>query len=155
MKDDLEPIVLPDVERALLRQIAEQVAARTRAYEDWGFADHPRRGYGISVLVRWAAQAGGGRSNVCAHQLRLRLYRIDLTAVISKYIGETEKNLRQLFDAAEAGSALLFFDEADALFGDRTAPSDAGDHAIVDGRLLVLITGPAPRDPSAATDTHE
>ena len=62
-----------------------------------------------------------------ANELRLNLYRIDLSAVVSKYIGETEKNLRRLFDAAEDGGAILFFDEADALFGKRTEVKDSHD----------------------------
>ena len=66
-------------------------------------------------------------AEVLAHDLRLDLYRIDLSAVVSKYIGETEKNLRRLFDAAEDGGAILFFDEADALFGKRTEVKDSHD----------------------------
>jgi SpoVK/Ycf46/Vps4 family AAA+-type ATPase len=76
-----------------------------------------------------------------AHELHLELYRIDLEAVVSKYIGETEKNLRQLFDAAKDAGAILFFDEADALFGKRTEVKDAHDrYANLEvGYLLQLI----------------
>ena len=66
-------------------------------------------------------------AEVIANELRLNLYRIDLSAVISKYIGETEKNLRRMFDAAENGGAILFFDEADALFGKRSEVKDSHD----------------------------
>jgi SpoVK/Ycf46/Vps4 family AAA+-type ATPase len=86
------------------------------------------RGLGISVL--FAGPSGTGKTmaaEVIANDLRLSLYRIDLSAVVSKYIGETEKNLRRLFDAAEAGGALLLFDEADALFGKRSEVKDSHD----------------------------
>jgi SpoVK/Ycf46/Vps4 family AAA+-type ATPase len=86
------------------------------------------RGMGISAL--FAGDSGTGKTmaaEVIANDLRLNLYRIDLSAVVSKYIGETEKNLRRLFDAAEGGSAILFFDEADALFGKRSEVKDSHD----------------------------
>jgi SpoVK/Ycf46/Vps4 family AAA+-type ATPase len=86
------------------------------------------RGLGISAL--FAGQSGTGKTmaaEVIANQLELNLYRIDLSAVVSKYIGETEKNLRRLFDAAEDGGAILFFDEADALFGKRSEVKDSHD----------------------------
>jgi SpoVK/Ycf46/Vps4 family AAA+-type ATPase len=86
------------------------------------------RGLGISAL--FAGESGTGKTmaaDVLAGELGLNLYRIDLSAVVSKYIGETEKNLRQLFDAAEDGGAILFFDEADALFGKRSEVKDSHD----------------------------
>ena len=86
------------------------------------------RGLGISAL--FAGESGTGKTmaaEVIANELRLNLYRIDLSAVVSKYIGETEKNLRRLFDAAEDGGAILFFDEADALFGKRSEVKDSHD----------------------------
>lgn len=121
-------IVLPTAESALLHQIAEQVAHRTTVYEKWGFGQKMSRGLGISAL--FSGESGTGKTmaaEVIAHELRMNLYRIDLSAVISKYIGETEKNLRRLFDAAESGGAILFFDEADALFGKRSEVSDSHD----------------------------
>src|SRR6185437_10289882 len=66
-------------------------------------------------------------AEVLAHELRLDLYRIDLSSVVSKYIGETEKNLRRVFDAAEEGGAILLFDEADGLFGKRSEVKDSHD----------------------------
>jgi SpoVK/Ycf46/Vps4 family AAA+-type ATPase len=86
------------------------------------------RGLGISAL--FTGESGTGKTmaaEVIAHELQLDLYRIDLSSVISKYIGETEKNLRRLFDAAEDGGAILFFDEADALFGKRSEVKDSHD----------------------------
>jgi len=123
-----DDIVLPDRELDLLRQIASQVRLRSRVYEDWGFAEKRNRGLGISVL--FAGESGTGKTmaaEVLANELQLSLHRIDLSTVVSKYIGETEKNLRRLFDAAEDGGALLFFDEADALFGKRSEVKDSHD----------------------------
>ena len=121
-------IVLPEQELGLLRQVAAQVGHRTRVYESWGFARRMNRGLGISAL--FAGDSGTGKTmaaEVIANDLRLNLYRIDLSAVVSKYIGETEKNLKRLFDAAEDGGAILFFDEADALFGKRSEVKDSHD----------------------------
>jgi len=121
-------LVLPEEPIRLLRQIAGQVRERSRVYEDWGFAQKMNRGLGISAL--FAGGSGTGKTmaaEVIANDLRLNLYRIDLSAVVSKYIGETEKNLRQVFDAAEGGGAILFFDEADALFGKRSEVKDSHD----------------------------
>jgi hypothetical protein len=123
-----EDIVLPSAQTALLKQIAAQVEARTRVYGEWGFAATRNRGLGINAL--FAGESGTGKTmaaEVIANALRLNLYRIDLSAVVSKYIGETEKNLRKLFDAAEDGGAILFFDEADALFGKRSEVKDSHD----------------------------
>jgi len=125
---DWNDIVLPQRELDLLRQIAAQVRLRSRVYDDWGFAAKRNRGLGISVL--FAGESGTGKTmaaEVLANELRLSLYRIDLSTVVSKYIGETEKNLRRLFDAAEDGGAILFFDEADALFGKRSEVKDSHD----------------------------
>jgi hypothetical protein len=123
-----EDLVLPPAETRLLHQIAAQVAQRSTVHESWGFARRMTRGLGISAL--FAGDSGTGKTmaaEVIANELRLNLYRIDLSAVVSKYIGETEKNLRRLFDAAEDGGAILFFDEADALFGKRSEVKDSHD----------------------------
>jgi hypothetical protein len=123
-----EDIVLPAAEMKLLQQIADQVGKRSTVYENWGFREKTSRGLGISAL--FSGESGTGKTmaaEVLANHLRLNIHRIDLSAVVSKYIGETEKNLRRLFDAADNGSAVLFFDEADALFGKRSEVKDSHD----------------------------
>jgi hypothetical protein len=123
-----DDIVLPREEMRLLRQLAAQVQQRSKVYSDWGFAGRMNRGLGITAL--FAGESGTGKTmaaEVIATALRLNLYRIDLSAVVSKYVGETEKNLCRLFDAAEDGGAILFFDEADALFGKRSEVKDSHD----------------------------
>ncbi len=123
-----DDLVLPAESLRLLQQIAGQVRQRHKVYEAWGFARKMNRGLGLSAL--FTGESGTGKTmaaEVIANELRLNLYRIDLSAVVSKYIGETEKNLRQLFDAAEDGGAILFFDEADALFGKRSEVKDSHD----------------------------
>ena len=123
-----EDIVLPEMQMQILRQLAAQARHRMTVYETWGFAEKGRRGLGIGAL--FAGGSGTGKTlaaEVIAHSLRLDLYRIDLSAVMSKYIGETEKNLKQVFDAAEEGGVLLLFDEADALFGKRGEVRDSVD----------------------------
>jgi SpoVK/Ycf46/Vps4 family AAA+-type ATPase len=123
-----DQLVLPNQEERALRALAAQVRRRATVYETWGFARRMNRGLGISAL--FAGESGTGKTmaaEVVANDLRLALYRIDLSAVVSKYIGETEKNLRRVFDAAEGGGAILFFDEADALFGKRSEVKDSHD----------------------------
>ncbi|MGK7925367.1 MAG: ATP-binding protein [Spirulina sp.] len=121
-------LVLPEEELGLLWQIVHQVRLRSRVYDEWGYRDRLNRGLGTAAL--FAGESGTGKTmaaEVIAHELDLHLYRIDLSSVVSKYIGETEKNLSRLFDAAEEGGAILFFDEADALFGKRSEVKDARD----------------------------
>lgn len=123
-----DDLVLPEPEINVLRRIASQARHRSRVYEEWGFREKMNRGLGISVL--FSGDSGTGKTmaaEVIASELRLSLYRIDLSSVVSKYIGETEKNLRRLFDAAEDGGAILLFDEADALFGKRSEVKDSHD----------------------------
>jgi AAA+ superfamily predicted ATPase len=115
-----DDLILPDEPMRLLQQIADQVAHRGLVYEQWGFGRKMNRGLGLSVL--FTGESGTGKTmaaEVLANALRLHLYRVDLSAVVSKYIGETEKNLRKLFDAAEGGGAILFMDEAEGLFSTR------------------------------------
>jgi SpoVK/Ycf46/Vps4 family AAA+-type ATPase len=123
-----DDLVLPDKQKQLLSQIALHVRQRTKVYRSWGFASKGGRGLGISAL--FAGPSGTGKTmagEVLANQLQLDLYRIDLSQVISKYIGETEKSLRRVFDAAEESAAILLFDEADALFGKRSEVKDSHD----------------------------
>ncbi len=123
-----DDLVLPELQMQTLRDIAAHVRQRARVYETWGFAQKSNRGLGISAL--FAGASGTGKTlaaEVLANELNLDLYRIDLSQVVSKYIGETEKNLRRVFDAAESGGAVLLFDEADALFGKRSEVKDSHD----------------------------
>jgi hypothetical protein len=123
-----DDLVLPAQQKQMLRQLAAQVRHRMKVYERWGFSAKGRRGLGVSTL--FAGESGTGKTmaaEVLANELALDLYRIDLSAVVSKYIGETEKNLKQVFDAADEGGVLLLFDEADALFGKRAEVKDSHD----------------------------
>ncbi|MDX2032415.1 MAG: ATP-binding protein [Blastocatellia bacterium] len=121
-------LILPKEQTDTLRQIIAHVRNRRTVYEQWGFAERSSRGLGLSVI--FAGPSGTGKTlatEVLANELKLDLYRIDLSQVVSKYIGETEKNLRRIFDAAENGGAILLFDEADALFGKRSEVKDSHD----------------------------
>lgn len=123
-----EDLVLPEEPLGILRDIARHARQRFRVYETWGFGAKGSRGLGISAL--FSGPSGTGKTlaaEVLANELDLDLFRIDLSSVVSKYIGETEKNLRRVFDAAEAGGAILLFDEADALFGKRSEVKDSHD----------------------------
>jgi len=123
-----DDLVLPNGQIQTLREVAMQVRQRIKVYEQWGFAGKSARGLGISAL--FAGASGTGKTmaaEVLSNELQLDLYRIDLSQVVNKYIGETEKNLRRVFDAAEEGGAILLFDEADALFGKRSDVKDSHD----------------------------
>ncbi len=123
-----DDIVLPEREMRLIRLIADQVAFRRRVYDEWGFAAKTSRGLGINAL--FAGPSGTGKTmaaEVIAKHLDLSLYRIDLSRMVSKYIGETEKNLARLFDQAEHRGVVLHFDECDALFGKRSEVRDSHD----------------------------
>ena len=128
IKAGWDDLVLPSRQLDTLRDIAVQARQRARVYEEWGFAEKSARGLGISAL--FSGPSGTGKTlaaEVVAGALQLDLYRIDLSQVVSKYIGETEKNLKRIFDAAEGGSAVLLFDEADALFGKRSEVKESHD----------------------------
>jgi hypothetical protein len=123
-----DDLVLPAAQRELLSDILAHVRHRGRVYEEWQMSGPSRRGLGISAL--FAGPTGTGKTlaaEVLAGALALDLYRIDLSQVISKYIGETEKNLRRIFEAAGDSGAVLLFDEADALFGRRSEVRDSHD----------------------------
>ena len=123
-----DDLVLPAAQLQTLRDLVGQVRQRAKVYEQWGFAAKSSRGLGISALFTGASGTGKTlAAEVLANGLRLDLYRIDLSQVVSKYIGETEKNLRRVFDTAEDGGAVLLFDEADALFGKRSEVKDSHD----------------------------
>ena len=122
-------LVLPDQQKQLLTEIAGHARSRHTVYGAWGFADQGHRGLGLSAL--FAGPSGTGKTMAAeglAELLELDLYRIDLSRVVSKFIGETERNLGRIFDEAEgAGGVILLFDEADALFGKRTEVRDSHD----------------------------
>jgi ATP-dependent 26S proteasome regulatory subunit len=121
-------IVLPPDCMAQLREICNQVKYRDRVYGDWGFGRKLALGKGLAVL--FAGPSGTGKTmaaGIIAGELGIDLYKIDLSTVISKYIGETEKNLSRIFTEAETSNAILFFDEADALFGKRSEVRDSHD----------------------------
>jgi ATPase family associated with various cellular activities (AAA)/Winged helix domain, variant len=123
-----DDLVLPEKQKEILSNVAIHVRQRGKVYQTWGFSSKSMRGLGISAL--FAGPSGTGKTmaaEVLAADLRLDLYRIDLSQIVSKYIGETEKNLRSVFDAAEEGAAVLLFDEADALFGKRSEVKDSHD----------------------------
>ena len=123
-----DDLVLPPKQLQILHEVAAHVRQRSKVYGEWGFSSKSSSGLGISAL--FAGDSGTGKTmaaEVLANDLRLDLYRIDLSQVVSKYIGETEKNLRRVFDVAEDGGAILLFDEADALFGKRSEVKDSHD----------------------------
>jgi SpoVK/Ycf46/Vps4 family AAA+-type ATPase len=123
-----DDIVLPPDQLAHLNEICDQAKYRHIVYSEWGFDRKMHLGKGLNVL--FLGLPGTGKTmgaEVIAHELGLDLYKIDLSQVVSKYIGETEKNLDRIFVAAENTNAILFFDEADTLFGKRSQVHDAHD----------------------------
>ncbi|MBD3922441.1 ATP-binding protein [Paenibacillus sp. PR3] len=123
-----EDLILPDDQSRLLRELVQQVRYRSVVYDEWGFGQKRVRGRGLNVLFH--GPPGTGKTTaaeVIALELGQELYRIDLSQIVSKYIGETEKNLQRVFQEAEESCAILFFDEADAIFGKRTEVKDAHD----------------------------
>lgn len=123
-----EDLVLPDDRLEQLRDLVAHVREAWRVYQTWGWAEKSARGLGAAAL--FSGPSGTGKTlaaEVLACELSLDLYRIDLSQVVSKYIGETEKNLSRIFEAAQDGGAILLFDEADALFGKRSEVKDSHD----------------------------
>lgn len=126
-KHSWDDIVLPERQMEMLHELIAHVDQRQQVYQLWGFGTEVR-GTGTSVI--FAGASGTGKTlaaEILANELHLDLYRVDLSGVVSKYIGETEKNLRRIFSAAEYGGAILLFDEADALFGKRSEVRDSHD----------------------------
>jgi hypothetical protein len=123
-----DQIILPDDRLQQLREICNTVKHRAVVYDQWGFDGKLSLGKGLNVL--FAGPPGTGKTmaaEIIAGELALDLYKIDLSCVVSKYIGETEKNLSRIFHEAETSNAILFFDEADSLFGKRTEVRDSHD----------------------------
>jgi SpoVK/Ycf46/Vps4 family AAA+-type ATPase len=121
-------ITLAPLCRQQLHEVYLSVKHRHTVYAEWGFDAKLASGKGVTVLFFGPSGTGKTMSaDILAHALELDLYKIDLSTVVSKYIGETEQNLSRIFDAAETSNAILFFDEADALFGKRSEVKDARD----------------------------
>ncbi len=121
-------LVLPDHDLATLQRLVSHVRERQRIYEEWGWRREGTRGFGISAL--FGGSSGTGKTfsaEIIAKELNMDLQRIDLPSIVSKYIGESEKLLSKLFDAAEYGGCILLFDEADAVFGKRSEVKDSND----------------------------
>jgi SpoVK/Ycf46/Vps4 family AAA+-type ATPase len=124
----LEEIVLPQDKIEQLLEIKSHIKNKGLVYQDWGFERKLSLGRGLNVL--FSGSSGTGKTmaaEALAGELGLDLYKIDLSMVVSKYIGETEKNLKRIFDEAHVSNAILFFDEADAIFGKRSEVRDAHD----------------------------
>ncbi|MGZ4112331.1 MAG: ATP-binding protein [Tumebacillaceae bacterium] len=127
-KANWNSLVLPAEQKEQLQNACNQMKYRTQVYGEWGFEQRLSYGKGLSML--FAGPPGTGKTmsaEVIAADLHLEIYKIDLSQVISKYIGETEKNLHEIFTEAQLSSAILFFDEADAMFGKRSEVKDAHD----------------------------
>ncbi len=121
-------IVLPPRSQRQLREIQHAVELRARVYAEWGFEQRHALGRGVNAL--FYGPSGSGKTlaaSILAKELGQDLYKIDLSAVVSKYIGETEKHLAEIFEQAQSSNAVLFFDEADSLFGKRSQVKDAHD----------------------------
>jgi SpoVK/Ycf46/Vps4 family AAA+-type ATPase len=119
-------LVLDESRMSQVREIAIRCRHRGTVFDDWGFSPQPS----VGVVALFAGPSGTGKTlaaEVIAADLGVDVYKVDLANMVSKYIGETEKNLAHVFDAAEASNVALFFDEADALLGKRSAVSDAHD----------------------------
>ncbi len=135
-----DDLVLPERQKEVLTSIVAQVRNRAQVYEDWGFAPRlQNKGLGVSAL--FSGPSGAGKSmagEVIGNALDLDVYCVDLSALVSKWVGETEKNLRRVFNAAEDGGVILQFDEADALFGRRSEVKDSHDrHANIEVSYLL------------------
>ncbi len=135
----MDDVALPPHEKLQLRRLVEHAGQRVAVLNEYGFAARANRGIGLAGLMH--GESGTGKTmaaEAVANALSLALFRVDLSAVVSKYIGETSKNLRRVFDAAESGGAVLLFDEADAVFGKRSEVKDSHDrYANIDINYLL------------------
>ncbi|MEO0564237.1 MAG: ATP-binding protein, partial [Chloroflexota bacterium] len=123
-----DDLILPNDQLSQLYEIVDRARHAHLVQNEWGFRKRIPNATGVSCL--FAGESGTGKtlsSQVIANELGLAMYRIDLSAVVSKYIGETEKNLNVIFSEAQSSNAILFFDEADAIFGKRSEVKDARD----------------------------
>lgn len=125
-----DDIVLPRQQKEIMRRACGHVRFQHQVYADWGFGEKVTYGKGLSILFAGAPGTGKTLSaQVMANELHMELYKINLSQVVSKYIGETEKNLRAVFHEAKNASCILFFDECDALFGKRSEVKDSHDRS--------------------------
>lgn len=123
-----DDVVMPEQQKKLLQHACSYVKYRHKVYQDWGFDKRISYGRGLSVL--FAGVPGTGKTmsaQVMANQLNMEMYKINISQIVSKYIGETEKNLQAVFSEAKKANCILFFDECDALFGKRSEVKDAHD----------------------------
>lgn len=128
VRQNWSDLVLPEEQLEAITELIARIRQRTRVFEEWALGAKVGKGLGTSAL--FSGPPGTGKTMVAAliaRELGLELYQVDLAKVVSKWIGESEKNLATLFDAAEAGHAILLFDEADALFGKRTELKSSND----------------------------
>ncbi len=136
---DWEDLVLPKSEVQMLKDACAHVKYRHTVYNTWGFSKKAAYGRGLSML--FAGPPGTGKTmaaQVVTNQLHMQMYKIQLSQIVSKYIGETEKNLRQVFTEAKNANCILFFDEMDALFGKRSEVKDSHDrHANIETAYLL------------------
>lgn len=134
-----EDIILPEDAKILLKDACNQMKFRQTVFGEWGFEKKLSYGKGLSILFSGPPGTGKTMSaQVVANELQLELYKVDIAKLVSKYIGETEKNLEEIFDEAKLSNAILFFDEADAIFGKRTEVKDSHDrHANVETAYLL------------------
>ena len=134
-----DDIILQEDAKSLLIDACNQMKFRQTVFGDWGFNKRLFYGKGLSIL--FSGPPGTGKTmaaQVVANELQLELYKVDISKMVSKYIGETEKNLEEIFDEAQLSNAILFFDEADAIFGKRTEVKDSHDrHANVETAYLL------------------
>ena len=124
----MEDLILPVLQKEKLCRIVQRVKNRKQVYEEWGFSEKSAYGNGVSML--FAGPPGTGKTmaaQVMASELDMELYKIELPAVVDKYIGETEKKLNRIFEEVKDSQAILFFDEADVLFSKRTEVREAND----------------------------
>ncbi|MEG1459278.1 MAG: AAA family ATPase [Acetivibrio sp.] len=123
-----EDLILPEKKKEMLLDACNQVEYKSKVYTEWGFQEKMAYGRGISMI--FAGSPGTGKTmaaQVMAGCLHMELYKVELAGIVSKYIGETEKNLKEIFDEAKKSHGILFFDEADVLFSKRTEVKDAND----------------------------
>jgi SpoVK/Ycf46/Vps4 family AAA+-type ATPase len=123
-----EDLILPDYQKNMLKAACDQIKYKYKVFTEWGFGEKIAYGTGLSMIL--SGSPGTGKTmaaQIIAKELGLELYRIELASVVSKYIGETERNLNEIFEEAKKSQAVIFFDEADVLFSKRSEVKDSND----------------------------